>query len=51
MRFMPAPFFKESAELERKAHVRRLGGKIMLYNFISFILGLSHTPLAQQEGK
>lgn len=52
VRFVPTSVFKESAELERKTHVRRLRGKITLYNFISsFILGLSHIPLAQQEGK
>lgn len=51
-RFVPTSVFKESAELERKAHVRRLRGEITLDNFISsFILWLSHTPLAQQEGK
>lgn len=44
--------FKDLAEMERKAHVCRLRGKIMPYNFISsFMLCLSHTPLAQQEGK
>jgi hypothetical protein len=42
----------ELAELKRRAHVCRLRGKIMLYNFIpSFMPWLSHTPLAQQEGK
>lgn len=42
----------ELAELERRAHVRRLRGEITLYNFISsFMPWLSHTPLAQQGGK